>query len=268
MNTILLPTDFSKNALMAADFAVTKLANESTTFILTHVYDIPRGGTSGLFYLLEELKKQAEKDLANFTSLLQERFKDKKIKLEVQLSQGDFAERTMLIAKEFKADCIVMGTKGSSGIKEVLIGSSTIDMMKQLKIPLYIVPENIQDIEIEKVILSFDGKPLNEMASKAISNFVNQHQTPLQLLHVRIGADALPIQDWSELKGSFSGSKIELHESYGESLEEGLKKGTEGAKGLLVMIKRKQSFWERFFNISDCQKAVMNTSLPMLIIPE
>lgn len=267
MKTILLPTDFSNNALMAADFAVSKLLGGPAKLILTHIYDIPRGGTSGLFYLMEELQKQAETDIAEFKTTLEKRYDQAALQIDVRLSQGDFAERCNQIANELEVDCIVMGTKGSSGIKEVLIGSNTISLMKRLTKPLYVIPENVKELEIEEIVLSFDGNAINQSVKQEINTFLGLHDLPLRLLHVRINDDN-PIQDWSETKEAFNATDLSLHEAHGETFEEGLKQGIQDAKALLVMIKRKQSFWERFFNQSDSQKAVMQTELPILVVPE
>lgn len=267
MQTILIPTDFSKNALMAVDFAVEKLGNSETKYVLLNVYDIPHGGTSGLFYLMEELKKQAEKDMEEFAAKLQERFANQDMKLETRLAQGDFSEQSKIVAADVKADCIVMGTKGASGVQEVLIGSSTVDLMQKLSRPLYVIPENYQDKKINELIISYDGKGFPESVVEPIQFFTQKHQLPLRILHV-ITEDDSPLQDTSELKKFFEGVKISMHELYAEKVEEGLKKGTEDSEGILVMVRRKQSFWERFFNQSDSRKAVMHANLPMLVIPE
>jgi nucleotide-binding universal stress UspA family protein len=267
MTTILIPTDFSNNALMAVDFAVNKLLEDSGKLILLTVYQIPHGGTSGLFYLIDEMQKQAKSDMEDFSKKLESRYPQKNLTIETKISQGDMAEQCSIIAKELKADCLVMGTKGSSGLREVLIGSNTVQMMKSLDRPLYVIPENFKDKEIEKVIISYDGKDFDEKNVAPIRFFAEKYNLPISLLHVRTG-DESPLQDWTQMKNYFKGIKVDVHESHGEDFEEGLKKGTDGEKAILVMIRHKQSFWERFFNRSDSRKAVMHAELPMLIIPE
>jgi nucleotide-binding universal stress UspA family protein len=267
MQTILIPTDFSKNALIAVYFVVNKLGTEETKYVLLNVYDIPHGGTSGLFYLMDELRKQSEKDMEDFSEALKKRFPDQDMVLETKLAQGDFSDQTNIIASDIEADCIVMGTKGASGVKEVLIGSSTVSLMRNLKRPLYVVPENYQEKEIEEMIISYDGKGFPDSVVPPIRYFTDKHQLPLRILHVRIG-DESPIQDWGDLKSFFNGIKLSFHESHGDNYEDGLKKGIEGEKGLLVMVRRKQTFWERFFNQSDSRKAVMHAQLPILVVPE
>lgn len=267
MKTILLPTDFSENSQMAAEFAIHNLQEKDTTFVLLHVYDIPRGGTSGLFYLLEELRNQGLKGIADFKTLLDKKHKAQNLKIETDVLQGNFADQTAKLAKEINADCTVVGTKGSSGIKEVLVGSNTLQLMKTTEIPLYIIPENYKSLAFDKVILTYDGNKIDSETTKEVNYFAKKHKLPLELLHVRLKEES-PVQNWDEVKSHFVGIDVDIHECWGESLEEGLQKGTENSEGIMVMTYRKKSFWERFFNISDSRKAVMHAKLPMLIVPE
>tara|TARA_R110002096_G_scaffold21498_3_gene69840 strand:- start:1480 stop:2283 length:804 start_codon:yes stop_codon:yes gene_type:complete len=267
MKTILLPTDFSNNSLLACDFAVSKLGEKDTNYVLNYVYNIPMGGTSGLFYLMEELQKQGKADLKEFKHKIETDFQLNESQVESHLIQGNFVDETTNLAEQVNASCIVVGTKGSSGLKEVLVGSNTLQLIKSTKHTLYIVPENYKELMLNKIIIAYDGKEMDPKTAKEAIYFAKKHQLPIELLHIRL-KDESPIQDWSKIKSFFTGIEVDVHEVWGESIEDGLKKGTEKAEGILVMTYRKKSFWERFFNISDTRDAVMQAKLPMLIVPE
>jgi len=267
MHKILIPTDFSENAMMAVDFAIDQLMNEDSELYLINIYQVPHGGNSGFFYLLDELQKQAKNGMEEFKIEVVNRHPEKSLKIDSEVAQGNFSDQCNAIAKKIDADCIVMGTKGASGVKEVLIGSNTADLMNNLEVPLYVVPKDFKDKSIKEMILSYDGSGISIKVAPPILKFAKKHQLPLELLHVRVEEDS-PIQDWSDAKSLFEGIKVDLHESWGKSYEEGLKRGIENREAILVMIKRKKSFWERFFNISDTRKVVMHAELPILVIPE
>lgn len=267
MKTILLPTDFSENSLAACHFAINMLGDDQTKFILNYVYDIPRGGTSGLFYLMEELHKQGEKDLKEFSNRVKSDFKERNLTIETRLDQGNFADQTTKIAENLEVDCIAMGSKGTTALKEVLVGSNTLALMKETKKPLYIIPQNYKDSLCEKVIVAFDGGEMSEKTTYHASYFAKKHQLDVEFLHVRKNEEP-PVQDWSEVKERFKDLNIDFHESWGENLEEGLKKGIKDTKGLLVMTIHKPSFWERFFNISDTRNTVMQAEIPVLVVHE
>ena len=124
MQKILIPTDFSENAMMAVDFAIDQLMNEDSELYLINVYQVPHGGNSGFFYLLDELQKQAKNGMEEFKIEVVNRHPEKSLKIDSEVAQGNFSDQCNAIAKKIDADCIVMGTKGASGVKEVLIGSN------------------------------------------------------------------------------------------------------------------------------------------------
>jgi len=268
MKTILLPTDFSNNALMATQFAVEHLGEENTQYHFIYVYNLPRGGTSGLFYLLDELKKQGENDMESYLTEIKKQISslnDSNCHSFVQ--QGDFEDVCNAVAKEIDAACIVVGTKGSGGIKEVLVGSNTLRLMKSLSRPLFAVPDEYQNYPLKELIVSYDGKPLTDEVAQEIIMLTKEFNLPLNLLHVRTEQDEQAM-DLSTLNAHFEGINFSFTESRGENFEDGLQKGLENKQALLILIRHKQSFWESLFNISDSRNAVMHTHLPMFILAE
>lgn len=265
MKSIVIPTDFSENSIQAIDFAVNKLGDNDCVYTLLYVYQIPSGGQSGLFYLLEEMQKQADREMKELMETLTVRFAGKNFKTKV--IQGDLADQSNGVANDCNADCVVMGTKGASGIKEVLIGSNTVALMNALKKPLYAIPEHHQSKSIKNLMVAFDGKPFDEKVANAIKAFALKHKLPIDFFHIRIKEEN-PLQNWSEVKKYFEDVKIQLIEKQANSFEEGLQKATEDKESLLVMIRHKQSFWERLFKLSDSRKALMHSKLPVLVIPE
>ena len=139
--------------------------------------------------------------------------------------------------------------------------------MKETTKPLYIIPESYKEKPLDKIIVAFDGKEMNVKTVVAASAFAKKHQLPVEVLHVRLDEES-PLQDWEVIKELFGDIKIDIHESWGENLEDGLKKGIEGTNGLMVMTLHKKTFWERFFNISDSRDVVMQAQIPVLIVPE
>lgn len=267
MKSIVIPTDFSENSIHAIDFAVHRLGDDDCKFTLVHTFQVPQGGQSGLFYLLEEMQKQAEKDMKELLVKLKGRYASKEPNFHSKVIQGDISDQVNGLANTVKADCIVMGTKGASGLKEVLIGSNTVRMMTSLVKPLYAVPAVHQYKGINEVLVAYDGEPLSTKVAKSILYFANRHQLPVNFIHIRVKEEN-PLKNWSDVTDQFNEVKVEVTEKYGESFEEGLQAATEGKEALLVMIRHKQSFWERLFNLSDSRKAMMHSKLPVLVIPD
>lgn len=265
MKTIVFPTDFSENSIKALEFAIKYLSSENTEFIITYVFQMPSANVSGTFYLLEEIRKQAENDMKHFTTKINQRFD--KITFTSKVVQGDFDTRCNSIAVQNKADCIIMGTKGASGLKEALIGSNTASLMNGLQVPLFVIPFEALENFLDNFIFCYDGTELNDSTKESVSKYANWFNIPVKAKHVKTKEHA-ELQNWENLNHLFGEKEFQIEEIDAEDFELGLKSIIENEKGILCMIRHKKSFWENLFNQSDSRKAVMHANIPVLVIPE
>jgi nucleotide-binding universal stress UspA family protein len=215
--------------------------------------------------LLEEIKKQAENDMADFSSLIKKRFEN--INFTTKVLQGDFDTRCNSVAVQYKADFIIMGTKGASGIKEALIGSNTASLMKGLKVPLFVIPFEALNNPIDNFIFCYDGTELNTDTKESISKYANWFNIPVKAKHVKTKMHD-ELKNWENLNHLFGDKEFQTGEIEAKDFELGLKSIIENEKGILCMIRHKKSFWENLFNHSDSRKAIMHTNIPVLVIPE
>lgn len=267
MKTIIIPTDFSQNSIKAIDFAADYFNQAGNRFIICHVYDIPVGGTSGLFTLLEQLRLQAEKDMKELMSMLEEKYAGKHFSFESKVLQGNFEDEVKALSKSKQADFAILGTKGASGMKDILIGSNAATLLKNVDLPIFAIPTNYDKSAINEIIFSYDGNAVEQQDVQLMVDFSKENNLSIKVLHVRT-EDESPIQNWNELEALFDDKHISLHELAAKNYQEGLKKGIEGSNSILVLIRRKKSFWERLVNDSDTQKAVRHFQLPILVLPD
>jgi len=267
MKTIIIPTDFSNNSLKAMDFAVDFFNQEGNKFVLINVYDIPRGGTSGLFTLLEQLREQAEKDMVELEELLNVKYINEKFTIATKVLQGNFEEQVKNYAGANDADFVVIGTKGASGVKELLIGSNASKLLKVIKTPVFAIPTDYHKEQIAGITFSYDGNNMEADKVALMKTLSVENELPLKVLHVR-KEDESPIQNWQEIESKFDDFHISLHEVYGENYEEGLRSAIEELNSILVLIRRKKSFWEKLINDSDSQRVVRHFKVPILVLPE
>ena len=75
----------------------------------------------------EELKRFAEKEIPN-------------VRVERQVRAGMPWEQILLEAKEIKADLLVLGTHGRSGLERLLLGSVTSDVLREASCSVLVVP--------------------------------------------------------------------------------------------------------------------------------
>ncbi|MFZ4457019.1 MAG: universal stress protein [Bacteroidales bacterium] len=61
-------------------------------------------------------------------------------KIQTMIKEGDLVEVIMRIAKKTGTDIIVMGSHSRKWLEDVVMGSSTNDVLQKTNIPLFIVP--------------------------------------------------------------------------------------------------------------------------------
>lgn len=126
LKRILHATDFSKASARALQEAV-KLAKEnSARLLVVHVIEptpYVAGGEFGGAEIYMKLEDATKRNAQSSMSKLMQRLKKLKIKAESLLLRGAAHEQIVKAAKSKKADMIVIGTHGRTGLSKLFLGS-------------------------------------------------------------------------------------------------------------------------------------------------
>ncbi len=127
IRTILVPTDFSRDADLATGAAHRLLAplEERARLILLHAYNLPieytaYGPIPTSINYLQDTGLEAERRLYETAQPLQR----EGLEIETFAREGDPAHVIAEEAEKRGADLIAMGTRGQSGLRHLLIGST------------------------------------------------------------------------------------------------------------------------------------------------
>lgn len=135
---ILLPTDGSDGAVMAAEVGV-KLAKQFGATIHTlYVIDI-RFVAADNDFVVEQVEHEAELALDNVGKLGNEH----DIAVEKHLQHGIAYTEILQAIESYDADVIVMGTHGRTGLDRFIhLGSVTERVVRLSPIPVFVIPLN------------------------------------------------------------------------------------------------------------------------------
>lgn len=138
MDRILLPTDGSEPSVAATEYAV-MLARTFGAMVKAIYVDT---GLEALEYPEEVMTADVYegvhpsiKGLALAKTLCERNGVD----CEVEIIQGGVAKRIVAVAEEWKADLIVLGDTGRTGIKRIALGSVAETVVKGSPIPVLVV---------------------------------------------------------------------------------------------------------------------------------
>jgi nucleotide-binding universal stress UspA family protein len=124
MKKILVPLDGSAQSVLAARWATQRAREAGGSVTLLHVYNMPAEEAMGLANLPREevvVLKQRHGE-ASFAPV-REFLADDAANVDYQVAIGDPAEEIVSLARHQGYDHIVMGSRGRSLVRELLLGS-------------------------------------------------------------------------------------------------------------------------------------------------
>lgn len=279
MKTIVIPTDFSANADLAVTLALRINRELPCRFIFLNISqpEIPVSLTG----------QQHSEALENFAVLQKEKLRKHVEELGIQASSKReilhvvrlsplVSESIAEVADQYKADLIIMGTTGASGLKKFFFGSNASNTIQNSKVPVIAVPSSYQGGKIEQIALATDLINPEPKINKVLE-FVRIFDAHLQLVHVypnypeMVKLDTFPNRDFiKELREKLNYSKIELffmHTRKENDIHGGLQEFVRVYKpDMLVMFTHKRSFWDKIFDGSRTEEVVYTTKVPLLAI--
>lgn len=137
---ILLPTDFSKDAVTTAQTAIDVLACRPRRLTLLHAFHLPVEYTAygtiptGLAFD-DDVGSVAEERLTELADALS----SEGITVETLAREGYPPEVILSVAAEIEADVIAMGTHGRSGLRHLLLGSNAERVVQRAPCPVLTV---------------------------------------------------------------------------------------------------------------------------------
>lgn len=143
MNTILVPVDFSPGALHALNFAAALARRLGSSIVLVHVMDSIY--VSGHFdsRRLRSLRTEAHEESKRLLSVLAKRRVRPQVPVRHYLLKGASSAKIVEMASRTDADLIVMGSKGRSGMKRLLVGSVAEKVIRLARCPVLVVRDRI-----------------------------------------------------------------------------------------------------------------------------
>lgn len=192
MKKILVPTDFSKSAQIAAEVArdIAKKSGAEITFL--HVVEEASGssfnvtGEINLGSNMEEkmfnlaLIKKARKQLE--TLLANPALADVKVKGELRVGTPFHGMRTIITDK--KVDLVVMGTAGHTKAEEMIIGTNTEKVVRQAKCPVLTVQKKPTSTDFKNIVYATAMSKDEEVFARVVKRTQEMYNSTVHLVRI------------------------------------------------------------------------------------
>lgn len=278
MKKILLPTDFSDNAFNAIKYALKLFKDKKCTYYLLNTYtpiiydyDFQMSVGGGLGKVRDVIRNNSIEQLENLKEKLLKNHASKSHTLEIISSFNTFPEEVREQVDALEIDLIVMGTKGATGMKEVLFGSNTIHIIKKSKCPVMAIPDAYFFEAPKNILFPTDFEVhYNEKQFKVIKAISKQYKAKLHILHVSRSRDLneLENKNLEELKLLLNSIEHQVHIVGDQEIPKAINEFQNSHYiELLAMINNKHSFFENLFFKPVINQIGFHLTTPFLVIP-
>jgi len=182
MKRILVPVDFSEEAENAAQVAVNIAKKSNGEVFLLHMLELPE---STEFMLFSQIEPMFFMDLAKkrFETFLKLPF-FKNVSVHTKILYFRAFNGIKDEAKNLNIDLIVMGSKGVSGLSEVVIGSNTEKVVRHCEVPVLVIKESHKKFNIKQLVFASNFSSTGIKSFQKVLDFSNFFKVKIHLLYV------------------------------------------------------------------------------------
>ncbi|RKE98142.1 universal stress protein [Ichthyenterobacterium magnum] len=156
MKKIIVPIDFSEHSAFALEAAASIAKKYNSEILALHMLEISNA-------VLTNNDNEQQAEAVFFLKLAENKFEEfldkpylKNINITPIVKHFKVFSEVNDVAKEHDADIIIMGSHGSSGLKEMLIGSNTEKVVRHSDIPVLVIKHNPILMDFETVVFACD----------------------------------------------------------------------------------------------------------------
>lgn len=275
MKAILVPTDFSENANTAIEYACELAKSLGAEVLIINIFTPPVTQYNVISPLIEEetgrARKLAKEKLASISKVVQSQYKS--IICNTNFFVGTIVGIIEQLISEDKADLVVMGTKGASGLDKMLFGSNTAHVIEKVKCPVLAIPRYCPYKAPERIVYAtdFNNEELDHI--ETLVSFSKAFHAELMITHITTDKSALMSEEM--LKRNFAKRVSTITEypsiAYFVGYEENINKALESFStrvnaDWIAMYTRERKMFERLYNPSLTKAMAYQTKIPLLAI--
>lgn len=271
IKNILVPVDFSNCSLNALSYALQMVDVTGGEIIVLHAYHVPFAFPEAGNAISPKTIDQIEKNVDDEFYSIKEQFRDELHKIREFKKVASFgidAINSELKNQEY--DLIVMGTKGASGISEVLIGSVAANVIEEANSPVLCIPEQARYNKIRNIAFACDYEEMHEPREiGALRYFAKKYDACIHLLNVKEKSRKGHFEEAIYLDTVFSEVKHTHNTSRFEKFEAGINDFIDSNEvDMLAIMPRRKNVLKKLFSKSHTRQMAYHSRIPLLAFHE
>lgn len=270
MKTFLVPVDFSETSVNAAKYALSAVANiPDAHVILYHVYN--KISISALTDNEENSRRAvSEEELANIVKVLDV---PENVKMSTATDEGFFVSTLETFVLSNHVDMVIMGITGSSRIKQVFMGTNTLNVIRHINVPVMIIPPDAVLVNFKNILLVSDFKDVARTTPfTSIKKVLDLFPSNLQILNVD-SEHYIELTEEFKIERESMDDKLSSYKPEYSFLRafdflEGISRFV-GAKEIdaIITLPHKHGMISQLFQTSHTKKLAYHSHVPIIAIP-
>ena len=188
MKTILVPTDFSKNAENALHYAINLAKKTDAKIILLHSFHIDYTNAYVPEDIIQkELEEAKTKSNAHLKALYHKVSHGSKHPIECISSENFAVDEILSLVEEKNIDLIIMGTRGANGqLGRELFGTNSSKVVEKATCPVITVPEESTRNNIKSIVYATEYLDSDIICLQSLVDLANLLEAKIQVVHVSL----------------------------------------------------------------------------------
>jgi len=272
MKNILLPTDFSENSLNAIHYAMAFFKGGNHTFYILNIQKVSEYTTAELVAaapsesIYEAVLNDNKQKLEALVNGLQTENKNEAYKFESLLDFDAFTDAIRQTIDTKNIDLIIMGTNGVTGTEEIVFGSNTLSVIRQIDCPVLAIPEGFKFDYLETILFTeFIQKKIDSTKMNSLFDIIEMHKAVLKILIINEKETKNEFQENNE--ALFKTINFETYSLKGIPITQAINSFVQLNKvEMHALLVEKKNFLERLFFGSETSKISYETKVPLLVM--
>ena len=276
MRKILIPTDFSDNAMNAIQYALELFKYERSDFFIMHAYQDEIYADASLLNqeilnkVTQIISNKSQKQLENTLKKIKEISPNPRHTYNMVSSNSMLMDEADKIVDDENIDIIVMGTRGETNDRKLTFGSHTLQVLKYVQCPVLAIPENYKYTQPKHILFPTDYMiPYKRRELKLLCEMASPYRAVIEMLHIS-KSDKLSLRQEDNrefIKEGLYKISLNFKTINGKNITNAIYNYLKENKiDMLVMVNTRHSLLESILFQSTIDKMSLHVDIPFLAL--
>jgi len=276
---ILLPTDYSKNALNAIRYALDLYKDVPCDFYFLNAFHVSGYSLDSLmvaepgerFY--EAAKLESKKGMERLMEVLRLHPENYKHKFHTINTFNSLLVAVEEVLKAKDIDIIVMGTKGITNASNTILGTNTVGIMEKVtQCPVLAIPASYSFSTPKEIVFPTDYKtPFRRKELNYMFEIAKMHDSSIRVLHIEkeVALNAGQENNKTLLTDMMEDIKYSFHTLTKVGVSQGIETFIESRGGdMIAFLNRKHRFFNSILSNPLIKEIGYDSEIPILVLKD